>query len=70
MQGNIRADAAFQTIYAGQPVEAEQVGIGELEIEAVLVRIFGELAVADLGCNDDLGHRLDDLRAPFARICA
>ena len=68
VQRHVRAHPAVQPVDAGEAVEAEQVGIGEFEVEAVLVRILVELAVAGLRCDDDLRHRLDELGAPGAGI--
>src|SRR5208337_5029940 len=53
---------------AGEAVEAEQVRVTELEIEAVLVRVLVELASPAARRDDQLRHRLDDLGAPGTRI--
>ena len=56
VQRRIQADAAVQAVDAGKAVEAEQVHVGEFEVQAVLVRIFVVLAVADLRCDHELQH--------------
>ena len=50
----IDARAAFQPVDAGIAVEVEQVGVGEFEVEAVLVRDAVVLRDADIGRGDEL----------------
>ena len=70
MHRNIGALTALQPINAGKAIEAEQIGIGEFQIEAVLIGILVDLAVAGLRRDDDLRHRLDQLGAPVHRNSA
>jgi hypothetical protein len=68
VQRHIRPVPAVQPVHAGEAIEPEQVGIGKLEVEAVLVRKAHILAVAGLRPHDDLRDRLDELRSPGAGV--
>ena len=63
VQADIGPRAALEPVDAGVFVEREQVLIGELEIEAVLVRDLPAAVALRIRGHDDLGNGLDQLRA-------
>ena len=68
VQAEVGADAALEPVDAGVAVQGEQVLVGELEVEAVLVRDVGPAELAGPGAGDDLPDRLDHLRAGAAAV--
>ncbi len=67
LQRVIDARAAGEPIDPAEALQAEQIGVGELEIEAVFVRDHLVLGDAIIGRDFELHPRLDDLFAPIAR---
>ena len=70
MQRHVGARAAVDAVRAlpGVAVEREQGGVGELVVERVLVGDRVAAGVSELGRDDHLGDRLDELRAAAGAV--